>query len=242
MYSSSNLASAASKAQKAKFRFPQADPSENEIIDKRTAEQKMSDILRTWYQLLTVEETKIWNEISRRDLTRDILTPGSGLRTTKSIIDSEIRNFRQLNEGKKSELLKALQQLPELTVDNNPDDPTDIPEAVTHPLSGDELPAVSTLPGSISNYCDPLVNNQVEKPIIPTVSDSDYLELKNNCARQYYRSLDKNNNRFKIQTVLKNNSKLLLSYMLLLQSQITLKGKFAKVFKRLLKRKKLTRE
>ena len=119
MYSSSNLASAASKAQKAKFCFPKSDPSENQVIDNRTAEQKMSDILRTWSQLLTVEETQVWNEISRRDLTRDILTPGSGLRTTKSIIDREIRQFRQIDAGKKSEMLKALQQLPELPLDNN---------------------------------------------------------------------------------------------------------------------------
>ena len=50
----SNLASAASKAQKAKFRFPSSDPKENQVIDNRTPEQKMADILRTWSQLLTV--------------------------------------------------------------------------------------------------------------------------------------------------------------------------------------------
>ena len=201
----------------------------------------MSDILRTWSQLLTVEETQVWNEISCRDLTRDILTPGSGLRTTKSIIDREIRQFRQIDEGRKSEMLKALQQLPELTVDNNPDDPTDIPEAVTHPLSGDELPAVSNLnPGFISNYCDPLSNNQVEKPIIQTVkSDIDYLILKNNCARQYYRIRDQNNNRMKLQKVLDTNSKLLFQYMLLLKSKCTLGGQLSSAFKKLMKCKKI---
>ena len=184
MFSSSNLASAASKAQKAKFRFPSSDPSENQVIDNRTAEQKMSDILRTWSQLLTVEETQVWNEISRRDLTRDILTPGSGLRTTKSIIDREIRQFRQIDAGKKSEMLKALQQLPELPLDNDPQ-PIDIPEATPNPLSGNELPAVSNLdPEFISNYCDPINNIQVEKPIIQTIkSDMDYFSLKNKCAR-----------------------------------------------------------
>ena len=95
------------------------------------------------------------------------------------IIDHEIHQFRQIDAGKKSEMLKALQQLPELPLDNNPQpvDPTDIPEATPHPLSGNELPAVSNLdPGFISNYCDPLINIQVEKPIIQTIkSDIDYL-------------------------------------------------------------------
>ena len=62
-----HLASAASKAQKAKFCFPSSDPQANQMIDSRTSEQKMSDILRTWSQLLTKEETQVWNEISQRD-------------------------------------------------------------------------------------------------------------------------------------------------------------------------------
>ena len=92
------------------------------------------------------------------------------------IIDREIRQFRQIDAGKKSEMLKALQQLPELPLDNDPQ-PIDIPEATPNPLSGNELPAVSNLdPGFISNYCDHLINIQVEKPIIQTIkSDIDYL-------------------------------------------------------------------
>ena len=53
----SQLASVAAKAQKAKFRFPSSDPQANEIQDNCTSEQKMSDILRTWSQCLTKEET-----------------------------------------------------------------------------------------------------------------------------------------------------------------------------------------
>ena len=52
------IASAASKAQQAKFKFPSSDPQANQVIDSRTSEQKMSDILWTWSQLLTQEE---WN-------------------------------------------------------------------------------------------------------------------------------------------------------------------------------------
>ena len=86
--SHSKLASAAVKAQKAKFRFPKMDPADNVVTCTRTPEQKMSDILRIWSQLLTKDETKIWNEISHRDLSKDVSLK-SGLRTTKSIIASE---------------------------------------------------------------------------------------------------------------------------------------------------------
>ena len=139
MTSHAQLASAASKAQKAKFCFPSSDPQANQVIDSRTLEQKMADILRTWSQLLTREETQVWNEISERDLSRDISLK-SGLHTTKSIIDREIRQFRQIAAGKKSEMLKTLQRLPEellLPEDNQsqPSDPSDILEATPNPLS-----------------------------------------------------------------------------------------------------------
>ena len=83
----SQLASAAVKAQRAKFRFPRSDPQESDIQDTRTSEQKMSDILRIWSQWLTKDETHVClNTISERDLSRDISLK-SGLRTCKSIID-----------------------------------------------------------------------------------------------------------------------------------------------------------
>ena len=56
--SHSKLASAAVKAQKAKFRFPKMDPADNVVTCTQTPEQKMSDILRIWSQLLTKDETK----------------------------------------------------------------------------------------------------------------------------------------------------------------------------------------
>ena len=68
----SKLASAAKKAQQAKFRFPTRDPTDNVIIDTRSPEQTMSDILRIWSQVLTPDEAEIWNNISNRDLSKDI--------------------------------------------------------------------------------------------------------------------------------------------------------------------------
>ena len=55
----SQLASAAVKAQRAKFHFPSSDPQESDIQDTRTSEQKMSDILRIWSQCLTKDESQV---------------------------------------------------------------------------------------------------------------------------------------------------------------------------------------
>ena len=86
---------AASKAQRAKFRFPKDDPPESDIIDTHS-DQKMQDILRIWSQCLDKDETQVWNKICERDLSRDISLK-SGLRTCKSIIESEIRDFKNTN-------------------------------------------------------------------------------------------------------------------------------------------------
>ena len=83
-----NIATAAIKAQKAKFRFPSKDPQATNIVDRRSDKQKMSDILRISSQVLNREEINIWNEVSERDLSRDISLK-SGLRTPKCIIDHE---------------------------------------------------------------------------------------------------------------------------------------------------------
>ena len=56
-----NIATAAIRAQKAKFRFPSKDPQISDIVDKRTDSQKMSDILRISSQVLNREEINIWN-------------------------------------------------------------------------------------------------------------------------------------------------------------------------------------
>ena len=109
----SQLASAACKAQRAKFRFPREDPPVSEIIDTRSSDQKMQDILRTWSQCLNQDETDVWNQICDRDLSRDISLK-SGLRTCKSIIESEIRDFKNTNKDKKSEMLQILQNIPSI--------------------------------------------------------------------------------------------------------------------------------
>ena len=66
----------------------------------------MQDILRIWSQALTPAETAIWNEVSQRDLSKDISLK-SGLRTPKCVIDREIKQFR-LTAGKKAALSQTL--------------------------------------------------------------------------------------------------------------------------------------
>ena len=101
------MASAASKAQRAKFRFPREDPPQSDIIDTRSDSQKMKDILRTWSQCLNQEETDIWNQICERDLSHDISLK-SGLRTCQNIIKEEIRDFKNTSTDQKSEMCKIL--------------------------------------------------------------------------------------------------------------------------------------
>ena len=57
-------ATKAKSAARAKYRFPPKDPSDNEVKDTRTDEEKVSDILRLWCQLLTDDEQKVWNSIA----------------------------------------------------------------------------------------------------------------------------------------------------------------------------------
>ena len=107
----SNIVTAAIKAQKAKFRFPKHDPSAPDIVDTRSDEEKMQDILRVWSQVLTPAETAIWNEVSQRDLSKDISLK-SGLRTPKCVIDREIKQFK-LAAGKKAAMFQTLKNLPD---------------------------------------------------------------------------------------------------------------------------------
>ena len=85
---------------KARFKFPNKDPSPNLIVVDRTSAQIVSDILRIWCQCLTKSEKKVWNNIAERDLTKT-LTLSSGLRIPKTFIDNDIKNFRNLQTAEK---------------------------------------------------------------------------------------------------------------------------------------------
>ena len=235
-----NLASAATKAQRAKFKFPSSDPVEQEIVDNRTPEQKMSDIVRIWSQCLTSEETKVWNEVSERDILRDISLK-SGLRTSKSIIDQEIKKFRGLKPGKKSELLSTLNQLPSesfvsVNYMSQPADPTDIPSTAPLPFCYNESSAVSSCNQEfIAKYSKLLSKIQVENPIIDVQSDSNYNDLKSICATQVLNVRDQFNNRVRLQKIFRNNDRLLFQYMLLLKTHCTLTRRIASAFIKLSK-------
>ena len=85
---------------KKKFCFPSKDPSENLIEDKRSDSQKVDDILRIWYQILTPNEKAIWCDIAHRDLSK-IISLESGLRYPRSFIEKDIKAFQNLNKSKK---------------------------------------------------------------------------------------------------------------------------------------------
>ena len=223
--SHSKLASAAVKAvkaQKAKFRFPSSDPADNVVIDTRTLEQKMSDILRIWSQLLTKDETKIWNEISHRDLTNDVSLK-SGLRTTKSIIASEIKKFRE-NASEKSQMLRTLKKLPELLLPDSEQvqlsDQSDIPLSIG-PQTDSYLD-----PDFISSYCTPSPGTKVDQSVNhqQVKSDINFSNLYDTCTKQVLNKRDEFKNRVKIQTIFKKNHRLLFVYMILLKISASADG------------------
>ena len=103
-------ACAATSAVKKKFRFPAQDPGENEVTDTCSDLQKINDIIRVWSQVLTPAEQSLWDEIAERNLSHDILL--SGIRTPKTLIDDEIKKYRNLNATKQKQLLQSLSQAP----------------------------------------------------------------------------------------------------------------------------------
>ena len=113
----SQLASASSKLQRSKFKFPREDPPQSDIVDLRSDSEKLTDILRTWSQCLSGPELSIWNQICERDLSRDISLK-SGLRTCQSIIKSEIKDFKNTSTDQKSEMCKLLENVPSLESPN----------------------------------------------------------------------------------------------------------------------------
>jgi hypothetical protein len=236
--SHSKLASAAVKAQKAKFRFPSSDPADNVVIDTRTPEQKMSDILRIWSQLLTKDETKIWNEISHRDLTNDVSLK-SGLRTTKSIIASEIKKFRE-NASEKSQMLRTLKKLPELLLPDS--DQVQLSDQSDIPLSiGPQIDSCLD-PDFISSYCTPSPGTKVDQSVNhqQVKSDINFSNLYDTCTKQVLNKRDEFKNRVKIQTIFRKNHRLLFVYMILLKTKCTLTGRMATAFKKLLNFRQLS--
>ena len=159
----SQLASAACKAQRAKFRFPREDPPESDIIDTRSDFQKMQDILRTWSQCLNQEETDVWNQICERNLSLDI-----SLKSGQSIIKEEIRDFQNTSTDQKSKMLQILKNVPSLEPSNEQPsllshgnsqsvDPSCNPEPSANVLLPNDPPGVTHLASEIlSHYIDPV--------------------------------------------------------------------------------------
>ena len=223
----SQLASAACKAQRAKFRFPREDPPVSEIIDTRSSDQKMQDILRTWSQCLNQDETDVWNQICDRDLSRDISLK-SGLRTCKSIIEGEIRDFKNTSKDKKSEMLQILKNVPPLNSCNEQSsllvsqgnsqsvDPSNNPEPTAESLLPNDQAGVSHLdPEILSSYCDPVSGSQDDPTINHCVkSDSHSIQLSKMCKTQVLRLCNQCHNKIKLQKIFRKNHKLLLLHVI----------------------------
>jgi len=149
----------------------------------------MQDILRIWSQALTPSETAIWNEVSQRDLSKDISLK-SGLRTPKCVIDREIKKYK-LSAGKKAALSQTLKNIPDHflpapTPQAELSDPSDILETKPNPLLlPEEPPAMSYIDADfISNYSELLSKIQEEKPWEQNIQlNKPYITLKNECSK-----------------------------------------------------------
>ena len=98
---------------KNKFRFPRDDPAESVILDQRSGDQKIRDILRVWSQVLNPDEAKIWSSCAQRDISHDI-TLKNGIRTPKVIVDEAIKRYKIATLKEKTDLLKGqLSHLPD---------------------------------------------------------------------------------------------------------------------------------
>ena len=190
-------AHAASKDIKRKFRFPSHDPSENLIVDDRTDSKKVADILRIWSQVLTPDEAEIWSDIAERDVTKDI-SLRSGLRTPKSMIDREIKMFKDISNKDKLKMSKLMQKLPEIpSVESGPMSSED--SSTTTPLlfSSNNMPNLSHLNKDFVAHFGSLVpdNNQGQSEGQPSPSEQavNLQELADDCAKQvqFLRQQDK---------------------------------------------------
>ena len=134
----------ASAALKTKFRFPAKDPEEHKMIDKRTDQQKVNDILRIWSQVLDKQEMELWSEIAERDISHDISLT-SGIRTPKTFVDAELKKYKSASVKQTRDILQSA----------HPDFPDLAPE-----IGSDYVPSNSPLRDQLSILPDELCVKQ----------------------------------------------------------------------------------
>jgi hypothetical protein len=220
----------AKSAARAKYRFPPKDPSDNEVKDTRTDEEKISDILRLWCQLLTDDEQKVWNSIAERDLSHATTLP-SGLRTPKNIIDQEIKAFKTIDGKAKQEMLDTLTIAPELHGNNRAKNT----QQQTSELADDPASALR-----LDN--DFLVNQaHLGTPCKTTVaksdtdaSSADIANMLTYCNKEVRRKRRTINPQPRLQHILRSNSDLLFKYLLVLKHHRPLSKSLYSVLRKLI--------
>ena len=224
----------ATKATRAKFRFPSKDPVDNTIQDTRNDSEKVNDILRMWCQVLTEDEQAIWNGIAERDLTQN-LTLASGLRTPKHVIDAEIKAFKSLNSANKQDMLAMLKTAPELHTSN----PAKIVES-----------AQQNQPSELAS--DPLSAQRLDNDFLvglahlgttrkstvaktdPDSPNGDIAELLTLCNTEVRRIRHSTKTPRRLQHILRSNHQLLFKYMLVLKHYRPLSKSMYTIFRRLI--------
>ena len=205
-------------------------------MDNRNDSEKVKDILRIWSQLLTSDESDIWNTIADRDLTRKISLE-SGIRTPKTFIENEIKAFRNLKATQKIELIKALDKAPEF---HNTDRESEISQPVIDSTRleceldvDEEFLSHYGIQTPLSSFCS-----------FPTqtfsVPPERVAKLLASCTDEVNMIRNSTQTPVKIHTILHRNHKLLFKYMYILSCKYDLRKTLSSVYTKLKKCKRIS--
>ena len=228
---------------KQKFRFPVRDPSENLISDTRTDSQKVSDILRVWSQILTPEESSIWSDIAERDVTKNISLK-SGLRTPKSMIDNEIKMFKNVSNATRNKMSHLLSKVQDIQFPEIPSVPfNDKQTSLETPLSFDSnnMPNLAHLDTDIlANYGS--INQFQGLPECSTCpfENVTYQDLSGDCEKQVESLRQQDKYPKRLHLILKSNAPLLYKYMILLKRKELLRRNMSSIFNKLVCKKHIS--
>ena len=116
------------------------------------------------------------------------------------------------------------------------------PEPTTSSLLLNDTPAVSHLdPEIMSTFCDPVSGSQDENSINHCVkSGIDSNSLREICKTQVLNVRQQCNDKIKLKTIFRKNSKLLLLFVILLRETCQLSRRITSAFEKLLKSKKIS--
>ena len=217
----------ATSAVKKKFRFPAQDPGENDVTDTRSDLQKINDIIRVWSQVLTPAEQLLWDEIAERNLSHDISL--SGIRTPKTLIDDEIKKYRNLNATKQKQLLQSLSKAPSEIV---------TPLSSDQPVTTSQDDTLSIMPGEFkvhetfaSNFCTIPTNLACSTQSCEHADPAAIEQLLEECHQEVNKIRNCSRPK-KLWHIFRDNKQLLFKFLYVLKKKYSLSARFRSIYRR----------